>query len=86
MAHPQTEVADIQLQPTTHLSTPKGQSLHHLPSHCVCVFTCSICPWYSCKLSSLTYSKSNSVVFCNCDIHIVILPGIVNSRLIRQQS
>ena len=24
MAPPQTEVADIQLQPTTHLSTPKG--------------------------------------------------------------
>jgi len=24
MAHPQTEVADIQLQPTTHLSTPTG--------------------------------------------------------------
>ena len=24
MAHPQTEVVDIELQPTTHLSTPKG--------------------------------------------------------------
>ena len=24
MAHPQTEVADIELQHTTHLSTPKG--------------------------------------------------------------
>ena len=25
MAHPQTEVANIQLQPTTYLSTPKGR-------------------------------------------------------------